>query len=223
VLRLTADLAIAGYFTPHDQDNLNQNDLDLGSGGVMLLPDQPAPHRHQMVSCGKEGTVYLMARESPGGFNANRDNVLRSLPQAILSGVWGGPAYYNGAQGQRIFYSGHNAPLRSLSLNNTQLQVVQQSTDIFPTQPNTPGYPPATPVVTSNGSAAGTGVVWATQIAGGRGINLLAFDADNLATRVLNARAGPFRGGPKFTVPTVADGRAFVGTDGQLAVFALHP
>jgi hypothetical protein len=223
VLRLTADLANAGYFTPHDQDYLNQKDLDLGSGGVMLLPDQPAPHPYQMVSCGKEGTVYLMDRENPGGFHANSDGVLRSLPQAILSGVWGGPAYYNGAQGQRIFYSGKNGPLRSISLNNTQLQVVQQSTDIFPTQPNTSDYPPATPVVTSNGSAAGTGVVWATQVVSGRGINLLAFDADNLATRVLDARAGPFRGGPKFTVPTVADGRAFVGTAGQLAVFALHP
>jgi hypothetical protein len=213
VLRLTRDLALAGYFTPFDQDLLNQKDLDLGSGGVMLLPDQPAPHRHQMVSCGKEGTVYLMERENPGGFHPNKDHVLRTLKAAIANGVWGGPAYYNGAQGQRIFYCGRNGPLHSLSLANTQIQLVGQTADKFPSAP-------APPVVTSNGAAAGTGVVWVTQLVGSKSINLLAYDADDLTKKVFSATAGPFRGGPKFTVPTVADGRAFVGTDGQLAVFA---
>jgi hypothetical protein len=97
--------------------------------------------------------------------------------------------------------------------------VVAQSTVTFP-------FPPATPVVTSNGPAAETGVVWATQVAQAAGastVNLLAFDADDVTKNVFSANAGPYNEGPKFTVPTVADSRAFVGTDGQLAVFALHP
>jgi hypothetical protein len=215
VLKLTPALALAGSFTPHNQQDLDGTDKDLGSGGVMLLPDQAGPHPHQMVSCGKEGTVYLMDRENPGGFRANEDHVLGVLPQAI-EGIWGGPAYYNGAQGQRIFYCGKDGPLRSLSLNNTQIHLLAHSADTFP-------FTSGTPTVSSNGSAAGTGVVWVTQVAGGNTINLLAFDADNVTHKVFHAAAGPFNSGPKFTVPTVADGRVFVGTDQRLAVFALHP
>ena len=216
VLKLTPHLALAGSFTPHDQDHLDAADLDLGSGGVMLLPDQPGPHPHQMVSCGKEGTVYLMDRANLGGFHANADQVLGILPQAILKGVYGGPAYYNGAQGQRIYYCGKDQTLRSMSLNNAQIQLLAHTADKFP-------YPPATPTVSSNGSTAGTGVVWATQVAGGNTINLLAFDADDVTHKVFDAAAGSYSNGPKFTVPTVADSRAFVGSDQQLAVFALHP
>jgi hypothetical protein len=215
VLKLTPALALAGSFTPHNQQDLDGTDKDLGSGGVMLLPDQAGPHPHQMVSCGKEGTVYLMDRENPGGFHANEDHVLGVLPRAI-EGIWGGPAYYNGAQGQRIFYCGKDGPLRSLSLNNTQIHLLGHSADTFP-------FTSGTPTVSSNGSAAGTGVVWVTQVAGGNTINLLAFDADNVTHKVFDAVAGPCNGGPKFTVPTVADGRVFVGTDQKLAVFALRP
>jgi outer membrane protein assembly factor BamB len=214
VLKLTSDLARAGSFTPHDQDHLNASDLDLGSGGVMLLPDQPGPHPYQMVSCGKEGTVYLMDRTSPGGFHSNADQVLGILPKAI-EGIWGGPAYYNGAQGQRIFYCGKNGPLRSLSLNNTHIKLLAHSADTFP-------FASGTPTVSSNGSAAATGVVWVTQIAGGK-FNLLAFDADDVTHKVFDAPAGDYSNGPKFIVPTVADGRVFVGTQKELAVFALHP
>ena len=211
VLRLTPNLALAGYFTPADEAHLDKADLDLGSGGVMVLPDQPGPHPHQMVGCGKEGIVYLMDRESPGGFHT-QDHLLGNLPGAALHGVYGGPAYYHGHQGQRIFYCGKASTLRSISLNNTHLQVIGQTADTFP-------FPPSTPVVTSNGSAAGTGVVWVTQVAGTT-INLLAFDADDVTKKVFSGSAGPYNGGPKFTVPTVADSRAFVGTDGHLAVFA---
>ena len=212
VLKLTSDLALAGSFTPHNQEGLNRRDLDLGSGGVMLLPDQTGPHPHLMVSCGKEGTVYLMDRADPGGFHARADHVLGILPNSI-EGIWGGPAYYSGAQGQRIYYCGHNGPLRSLSLNNDVIGLLNNSADKF--------SDPGTPTVSSNGSGPGTGVVWVTRVSGGNSINLLAFDADDVTHKLLDVPAGPFNHGPKFTVPTVADGRVFVGTDGKLAVFSL--
>lgn len=215
VLKLTSALHLAGSFTPHNQLNLDDKDLDLGSGGVMLLPDQAGPHPHQMVSCGKEGTVYLMDRANPGGYNASTDKVLGILPRAI-EGIWGGPAYYGGAGGQRIYYCGDGGPLRSLSLGNAQMQLLARSPDTYPS--------PGTPTVSSNGPAAGTGVVWLTQVpANGTTVNLVAFDADDVTNKVFENPAGPYQNGPKFTVPTVADSRVFVGTDGELAVFALHP
>jgi hypothetical protein len=218
VLKLRSDLALAGYFTPHNQEDLNKYDQDLGSGGVMLLPDQAGPHPHLMVSCGKEGTVYLMDRANPGGFHANADRVLRSLPNSIERGVWGGPAYYSNAEGQRIYYCGardHGVGglLWSLSLHDGVIGVLKSSTESFSNA--------GTPTVSSNGPAPGTGVVWLTGVSGANSINLLAFDADDVTHKLLDVRAGPFNNGPKFTVPTVADGRVFVGTDNTLAVFSL--
>ena len=214
VVRLNPDLNLGpkGYFTPFDQERLNQVDLDLGSGGVMLLPDQPQPHPHLMVSCGKEGTVYLIDRDNPGGYTANANKVVGSLTRAV-GGVWGGPAYYHGPQGQLIYYCGRNHPLQSLLLNNGRIKAHSKSAS---------NYSPATPTVSSNGPAAGTGVVWLTQVTGAN-LSLLAFDADDLAAKPFEAVAGPYNGGPKFTVPTVADGRVFVGADRMLAVFALAP
>jgi hypothetical protein len=39
-------LAVLDSFTPYNQETLDESDLDLGSGGVVLLPDQSAPHVH---------------------------------------------------------------------------------------------------------------------------------------------------------------------------------
>ena len=63
------------------------NDLDLGSGGVLLLPDQSGAHPHEMVSAGKDGTIYLVNRDNMGHFNANNDQIVQSLPN-IFPGAW---------------------------------------------------------------------------------------------------------------------------------------
>ena len=69
VLRLSAApaLALMDYFTPSDQDDRYRGDRDLGSGGVLLLPDQPAPapKPHLIVASGKKGTIYLLDRDNP--------------------------------------------------------------------------------------------------------------------------------------------------------------
>ena len=43
-------LTLLDYFTPQDQQSLDDNDTDLGSGGVLLLPDQPGSFPHIMVT-----------------------------------------------------------------------------------------------------------------------------------------------------------------------------
>src|SRR5262249_37404468 len=40
------------WFTPNNWATLNQGDLDLGSGGLLLLPDQAGPHQHILVGGG---------------------------------------------------------------------------------------------------------------------------------------------------------------------------
>lgn len=70
VLKLQPNLAVASYFTPADQFELLIFDGDLGSGGVLVLPDQPATTRfpYLLVTCGKDGDIFLLSRQNLGGY-----------------------------------------------------------------------------------------------------------------------------------------------------------
>ena len=63
-------MSVTSSFTPLNELLLDDDDLDMGSGGNLLLPDQPGPNPHLMVGAGKVGTLYLVNRDSMGGFNA---------------------------------------------------------------------------------------------------------------------------------------------------------
>src|SRR5208282_1367614 len=58
------------YFTPYNQSQLASQDLDLGSSGPLVLPDQPGIYTHELVAGGKQGTLYLVDRDNLGQFNA---------------------------------------------------------------------------------------------------------------------------------------------------------
>src|SRR5216684_3662159 len=55
---------VLDFFTPYNETQLDQYDLDLGSSGPLVLPDQPGPYPHLMVAGGKEGTLYLINRDA---------------------------------------------------------------------------------------------------------------------------------------------------------------
>ena len=81
-LKLTnGSFSVADWFMPYDQDCIDQDDLDLGSGGPMLVPDQTGTHPHLMVSGSKEGRIYLLDRDNLGNFNFGSDS---QIPQEIL-------------------------------------------------------------------------------------------------------------------------------------------
>ena len=92
ILRLdpSAGLSLADWFTPDDQQMLTNNDTDLGSGAVVLLPDQTGPVPHLLAQVGKEGVVYLIDRDNLGHFQANNNNqIVQSFSAG--SGLWGSP------------------------------------------------------------------------------------------------------------------------------------
>jgi hypothetical protein len=85
------------------------------------------------------------------------------------------------------------------------------------------GFPNATPVVSSNGRTAGTGVVWLLC----RGDNSLrAFNAENVSIELWNSRQSPadaLDGGVvKFTVPIVANGKVYAGTKTSVVCYGLR-
>ncbi len=221
-LRLTlngTNLNLSDYFTPYNQQDLANADADLGSGGVMLLPDSVggSNHPHLMVGTGKEGTIYLIDRDNLGHFNAlNNSNAVQTLPSAI-GGSFSTPAYFNNT----LYYLGIGDRLKAFAFSGGVLvgTPAAESGDTF-------GYPGATPSISANGT--NNGIVWAlqTDAADGGGVGILhAYAATNVAVELYNSSQAGSRdvpgGAVKYTVPTVANGKVYVGTASGLAVFGL--
>jgi hypothetical protein len=244
ILKLSATngLRLADYFTPFNQSCLNVSDKDLGSGGALILPTQTgAVHPNVLVNAGKEGRVYLVDRASPGKYvsvadpcnNQNvttYDKVVQELSASLLGygGVYSTPAYWNGV----VYMASNGAAMKALPLTNGLLASSPSSQT-----PETFTFPGPNPVVSSNGNASSTGIVWiisppatcptldhCNPSGGGA---LRAYDATNLGVELYSSSQNSARDGlasyVKFIVPTVANGEVFVGTAGSLEIFGLNP
>jgi hypothetical protein len=211
------NLALADYFTPFNQAALNSSDADLGSGGVLILPDEvgSVAHPHLLVGCGKEGKIYLLDRDNLGQFNAASDSqIVQSLP-GLIAGTWGTPAYFK----KRLYYVGSGDAIKLLPFANGKLTGTVQSQTA-----NGFGYPAGTPSISANGAT--NGIVWAIDAGayGSRGPSVLhAYDAENLGKELYNSGQMGSRDVPgpavKFTTPTVANGKVFIGSANSLAVY----
>ena len=208
------------YFTPHDQDFLNQTDSDLGSGGVLLLPDRLVKKfPFLLVQVGKEGTVYLVNRNKLGHFNPNDDSqIVQSLPGAV-GGMWAVPAFWN----NNVYFGGQGDNMKMFSFDTAagllSTTPVSNTSTFF-------GYPGTTPSLSANGTS--NGIAWALQTDryNSNGPEILhAYDATNLSHELYNTLQNPSRDNPggavKFAVPTVTNGKVYVGAVKQLSVYGL--
>ncbi len=230
-LRLTpggGTMSVASYFTPLDEQVLADEDLDMGSGGGLMLPDQPGPNPHLVVGAGKIGTIYLVNRDSMGGFNAGGDQNVQEV-SGTIPGMFSTPGYWQGMVPgvglQNMVYTvAEDDQPKMFVLSNGLLQTPPTTATINYTF----GFPGASPVISANGTTGG--ILWAIDAArwqtGGTAI-LFAFDATNIQSPALydsdNFVADHPGPAVKFTVPTVANGSVYVGTQTQLAVFGLFP
>ncbi len=219
ILRLSqtgGSFAVEDYFTPWDYQPLWDFDTDLGSGGVMLLPDQPGmPYPHLLVQAGKEGTIDLVNRDNMGHWHAGDDSqIVQTIPY-VIGGEFGAPAFWNNS----VYFGGIEDYLKTFSFDPAagQLSVdpVSQTQVFF-------GYPGPTPSISSNGSR--NGIVWAIQRVRNHA-TLRAYDANNLATEFYDSDQSPQRDGVgpavKFTPPTIANGLVFVGAEGEVDMYGL--
>jgi len=216
-LSTSGGLAVADYFTPYNQASLSAADQDLGSGGPVLLPDLvgSAAHPHLIVGAGKGGTIYLVDRDNMGHFNAGNDSqIVQSLIGAI-GASFATPAYFN----KTIYYQGNGDRLKAFAITNGVLSTspIHRSSSTIP-------FPGATPSVSANG--VNNGIVWvldngAVTSGSPSGPAILhAYNANNLTNELYNSNQAGVRDraawAVKTTVPTVANGKVYVG--GALAV-----
>ncbi|HEV3005300.1 MAG TPA: DUF4214 domain-containing protein [Pirellulales bacterium] len=198
-------LKIVDYFTPSNQQILDDQDLDLGSGGVTLLPPAAgsAADPDLLIQGGKQGTLYLMNRDNMPRFNANRDQVLQE-PTGVIPSEFSSAAYFNGT----LYYAALGDHAKAFAISNGVMATSPSavSADSF-------GYPGSTPSVSANGTA--NGIVWIIDTATNQ---LRAYDAANLADELYTGSMGT---AVKFSVPTIADGQVFVGGANSLDIFGL--
>ena len=205
-------LSVADYFTPFNYDALNRGDVDTGSAGVALLPDEAGGggHPHLMVSAGKEGRIYLLDRDNMGKFQAGSDSqIVQSMANAV-GPLFGIPAYFNGS----VYFGGSFDHLKAFAIANGRLSTAPTSTSR-----ETFAFPGCVPTVSSSGNA--NGIVWVLDPSA----TLRAYDAADLGRELYNSDQNSARDGlgsyVKFSVPTVANGKVFAGTQGALVVYGL--
>jgi hypothetical protein len=214
-LKLSSGLSVTDWFTPHNQDSLSSGDQDVGAGGTALLFGQTL-----LVGAGKSGTFYVLDRNNMGHFSSSTDAVVQTW---TASRAFSTPAFWN----DTMYYFGVNfgSPQagQAFAFNTTtglfNINFTSQTPTGF-------GFPGATPSISSNGTS--NGIVWAinssaycTQQAGSCGPAILhAYSATTLATELWNSSQGSGNGAGnavKFTVPTVANGKVYIGTRGNNA------
>jgi hypothetical protein len=217
----TNGLALVDYFTPFNQANLNSRDQDVGSGGSVVLPDEAgdgAANQHLLVSGSKAGKIYLLNRDNLGHYNSANDNaIVQSIPNAVT--CFNTPAYFN----HHLYFIGAGEPIKAYTITNARID-----TNSFGFSENGFDFPGATPSISANG--INNAILWAVEYgafgSGGPAV-LHAYDALDVSSELYNssltdsgARDNP-GGAVKFAVPTVANGKVYVGAAYAVSVFGV--
>jgi len=211
----TPGFSVLSFFAPSDQATLNSGDIDFGSGGATILVDQPSgPVQHLAIGGGKVGTLFLLNRDNLGGNTTNDAGAVQSF--SVGNRIFGTPAFWQNT----LYIAPITDHLKSYTFNPSMGQFTtapaSQSATTF-------GFPGSTPSISSQGTS--NGIVWATEKGTGPSV-LHAYDATNVGTELWNsANSSADQAGQavKFTVPTVANGKVYVGTVGEISVYGLSP
>lgn len=242
----TSAMQVNGWFSPDDEVNLEQADVDLGSGSPVLLPDQTVGPQHLLVQLGKDGVVYLIDRDNMGYFNVAGNQVVQYFQ--ATGGFWGTLALWQNS----LYFAGAGDVMKRFSFDpNMGLFCSPQPCTPSPASHSNQGYsfPDISPSVSSQGNS--NGIVWgidaalygyaSANAAGGTNCYvspvpapctgpavLHAYSATNLATEYWNsAQAANNRdqagAAVKFVPPTIANGKVYVSTRTEIDVYGLLP
>ena len=228
----TFQLVVEDYFTPLDYVCRDENDADLGAGGPIILPQQTGTVPHELVvggkgnpKCDSAGPIEIVNTQNMGHVGGQ----VQTVPGSV-NGYFSTPSYWEPASGKRFLYYGGltfaaGDYLRQYIIVKGQLDPVTsiaESPEIFRIG--------TTPSVSANGGK--NGIVWAIErpdpleppLSTHPGV-LHAFDARNIATEIYNSNMNPTRDAAapvnKFAVPTIVNGKVYVGTQTELDVYGL--
>ena len=222
-LKISDHLKVRQYFTPSDQHFNDVENNDFGAGGAVLvnLP-QGSPVRHLAIGGGKDGDIFVVNRDHLGGYgDAEALQMLGTGTEKGLSGATPGLIFGEGAfWDDRYYITGAGEPMKAYRLDPATAHL---SFELAASEPRAFGYPGATPAISSMGDR--NGIVWVlddrlycTPASQGCGPTVLrAYDARTLRELWSSPLSGANAAGNavKFTVPTIANGRVYIGTRGN--------
>ena len=222
---------VVDWFTPSNAACIDLHDLELGSGGVALLPTDISNGIALAAALSKEGRLFLVNTATMGKFNAGGDN---QIPQEFMVGqytcsdavtgdvaegpnwnrLYGNPSYWNG----NIYVGASNMPLQQFHFENGVLNPTPSAI-----APSPYGLRGGNSVVSSNGTE--NGIVWVYEkTAAGTGV-LHAYDASDISKELWNSSMNTGRDGLKqgigFGTPIVAEGRVIAAYDSAVAIYGL--
>ena len=206
---------VGDVFAPFNQSALDASDQDQGSGAPILLPDAVSGGQHLLVQAGKTGRIYVIDRGNLGGYHP--ENTIDPQQKAGVHGLFGAPAYWNG----HLYFWGYKDNLRDFHFANG---VMSPEADAVSNEFST--FPPSLPAVSANGNR--NGIVWnilSDNFASQGSESLQAHDAANVSRLLYSSDENLARDNPgpavKYIVPTVANGKVYVGSGNQVSVFGL--
>jgi hypothetical protein len=214
-LTVQGGLKVGDYFEMDNGVEESNSDTDLGSGGIVLLPqmkDASGTPWDLAAGAGKDNNLYVVNRKSMGGFNPNSNSNYQFLSGVLPGGIWSMPAYANG----RLYFGPVNSPLLEFEFKDAKLLTssVAKTSNSF-------GYPGTTPSVSSKGGA--DAIVWASENTVPAVLH--AYNAITLAELYNTSQASGgrdhFGNGNKFIIPMIANGKVYVGTTTGVGVFGL--
>ncbi|GAC1638070.1 MAG: hypothetical protein NVS4B9_31070 [Ktedonobacteraceae bacterium] len=241
IIKLRPDLTVLDWFSPFNNNALNGSDEDLGSSGVVLLPETDL-----VIGGGKESKLYVMHKNNMGHFNSHDDNqIVQTLLVHAKDGpshhIHAGPTYWHGPRGAWIYVWVENDFIRAFQFVNGKFQPnpVSQHANTAPSE--TTGMPGGALSLSADGSKPGSGILWASHphdqdmkdLKGNimdanqhivRGI-LRAYDASDLSRELWNSQLAPgdstaadsdsIGNFAKFCPPTIANGKVYLASFGR--------
>ena len=212
----TPGLAIADYFTAFNTVQQSIADTDLGSGGVVVLPDLvdgSGAVRHLAVGAGKDAHLYVVDRDAMGKWNSVANQIYQDMTGVLSGGVYSTPAYFD----RTVYVGAVGDAIKAFSVVNARLSSSAASRTV-----RTFGYPGATPSISANGTASA--ILWAVENT--NPAILHAFDARDLSRELYASNQAPggrdtVGPGNKFITPTIVNGHVYVGTTNGVAIFGL--
>jgi hypothetical protein len=207
-------LKVNDYFEMDNEQSENDGDVDLGSGGAMLVNQKDSTGKmwQLAIGAGKDGNLYVVDRTNMGKFSSSSNNIYQELAGALPGGIWSMPAAYNG----NVYYGPVGGPILDFRFQNAKLlsSPVAKTTNAY-------AYPGATPSISSN--VGQNAIVWAAE-----NVNpavLHAYNAKNLQeiynTNQASNNRDQFGNGNKYITPMIANGKVYVGTTNGVGVFGL--
>ncbi len=227
-------LQVADFFTPMNYNYLNDQDLDYGTNGVLIIPGT-----HLSLSGSKEGRLFLIDNNNMGHTTIDNNNVIQTLNVANTNTsntrhLHGSPVYYKDGYNNEYVYAWAESsllnqfPFMRSTLTFDTINAKAGNTEL----PD--GMPGAMLSVSSNGSQLGTGILWASHPINGDAEHsnvpgvLQAFDATDITHELWNSNWNSKRDSigtfAKFVPPTIANGKVYMATfSNKLNVYGLNP